>query len=229
MQKRAMLVVLIPLLCLLMSQSLANAAEISSCGLDSEVYLQGQSGYVKVDVYNNLGDKIRISNVTVQIDYYYLDGISYSQTFYTNSTLPIEILQAQSNTSYVPFTLPSNISPGYTRLLVTVSTDYWNAGPQRWVVSDSPTAELMLYVESPYKQQFEQEQSKTAQLQESVDELEAGNQQLQGQISELTRQLEDLQTANSTTTTLMYVFVAVTVVLVIITVFLQKFARRSPL
>ena len=243
MQKRAMLVVMIPLLCLLMSLSLVNAVEITSCVLDSEVYLQGQSGYVEVDVYNNMDDKIRVTDITMMIDYFYSDGTVYKQTFNTNSTLPIEILQGQSSTFYIPFMLPDNVAPGYIRLVVRVWTDIWNAQAQRWYMSDNPTAEPVLYIESPYKEQFEQEQSLNAQLLEEITELEASNEQLQGQvdqlesanvqlqaqISELGRQLDELQATYYTTTILMYVFIAATAFLALMMMFLQKFARRTPL
>lgn len=238
-----MLVILIPVLCLLASLSVVNAAEITSCVLDDEVYLQGQSGYVAVDVYNDMDDKIRVTEITLMIDYFYSDGTVYKQTFSTNSTLPIEILQAQSSTFYVPFTLPNNIASGYIRLLVRVWTDIWNAQAQRWYMSDNPTAEPILYLESAYKQQFEQEQSLNAQLledideletsnqqlQEQVDQLESANEQLQGQISELRRQLDELQATYYTTTILMYVFIAATAFLALMMMFLQKFARRTPL
>lgn len=243
MQKRAMPIIFVSILCLLASLSVANAAEITSCVLDSEVYLQGQAGYVSVDVYNNMEDKIRVTAATMMIDYFYSDGTVYKQTFNTNSTLPKEILLAESGTFYIPFTLHSNIAPGYTRLLVRVWTDIWNAQAQRWYQSDIPTEEPILYIESPYKQQFEQEQSLNAQLMEDIDELETSNQQLQaqvdqlesaneqlqGQITEIRRQLEDLQAAYYTTTILMYVFIAATAFLALMMMFLQKFARRTPL
>lgn len=238
-----MLVVTLPLLCLLMSLSHVNAAEITSCVLDSEVYLQGQSGYVKVDVYNNMDDKIRVTQITMMIDYFYSDATVYKQTWYTNSTLPVEILQTQSNTFYIPFVLPTNIAPGYIRLLVRVMTDLWNTQAQRWYMSDNPTAEPVLYIESPYKQLFEEEQSLNTQLQEDITELEASNQQLEGQvdqlesanvqlqvqISQLSHQIEELQTAYYNTTILMYVFIAIAAFLGMLMMFLMKFTRRTPL
>lgn len=238
-----MLIILIGFLCFSASLSLANAAVITSCVLDSEVYLQGQSGYVAVDVYNDQDDKIRVTEITATIDYFYSDGTVYTETFFTNSTLPIEILQGQSSTFYVPFTLPNNVASGYIRLFVRVRTDIWNVQSQRWFMSDNPTAEPVLYIESPYKQQFEQEEALNAQLQEDINELEASNQQLQGQInqlqsaneqlqgqiSEISRQLEELQTLNYNTTILMYVFIGATAFLALMMMFLQKFGRRTPL
>jgi len=236
MQRRARLVVIVPLLCLLASLSQVNAAEITSCVLDSEIYLQGQSGYVKLDIYNNLDDKIRVTDITMSIDYFYTDETVYRQQFSTNSTLPVEILQAQTGTFYVLFTLPSNIAPGYVKLVVRVWTDIWNEQAQRWYMSDNPTAEPVLYIESPYKDLFEQEQSLNTQLQEDlteletqVEQLESTNVQLQGQISELRSQLDNLQTAYYNTTILMYVFVAIAAFLALLMVFLMKFARRTPL
>ena len=242
MQKRTMLVVLIPLLCLLTLLSSARAAEITSCALDREVYLQGQSGYVKVDVYNNMDHMIRVTDITMLIDYFYTDGTVYRQTWYTNSTLPIEILLAESGTFYIPFMLPSNVAPGYIRLVAKVWTEIWNPQALRWYMSDNPTAWPILYVESPYKQLFAQEQSLNTALQEDITALEASNQllqeqvdqlgstngQLQMQISELGRQLTDLQTAYYNTTILMYVFIAIAVFLALLMMFLMKFARRAP-
>jgi hypothetical protein len=237
-----MLAVMLPLLCLLTSLSYVNAAEITSCVLDSEVYLQGQTGYAKVDVYNNMDDKIRVTQITMMIDYFYTDGTVYKQTWYTNSTLPVEILQTQTSTFYIPFTLPSNIAPGYIKPLVRVTTDLWNTQSQHWYMSDNPTAETVFYIESPYKQQFEEEQSLNEQLQEDITQLEASNQQLeeqvdqlestnvqlQAQISQLSHQVEDLQTAYYNTTILMYIFIAVAAFLAILMVFLMKFAKRTP-
>lgn len=235
MQKRTVLVVLLSLLCLSISLSSADAAEITSCVLDSEVYLQGQSGYAKVDVYNNLDDNIRVTDITMMIDYFYTDGTVYRQTWYGNSTLPVEILPTQTSTFYIPFTLPNNIAPGYIKPVVRAWTETWNVQSQRWFMSDNPTAENVLYIESPYKQLFEDEQSLNEQLQEDitelegqVDQLESTNVQLQGQISELRSQLEDLQTAYYNTTILMYVFIAVAVFLALLMMFLMKFSRKTP-
>jgi hypothetical protein len=241
MQKRAMSLVILSLLCLLTSLPHVNAAEVTSCVLDSEVYVEEQSGYVEVDVYNNMDDQIRVTQITMMIDYFYTDGTVYKQTWYTNSTLPVEIPQTQTSTFYIPFALPNNIAPGYIKLLVRVMTDLWNSQAQHWYMSDNPTAEPVLYIESPYKQQFEDQQSLNEQLQEDVTELETSNQQLQdqvnqleltntqlqAQINELTYQLEDLQTAYYTTTILMYVFVAAAAFLAILMMFLTKFSKRN--
>lgn len=228
MQKKAIIAIMLPILCLLASLSYVNAIEITSCVLDSEVYLQGQSGYAKVDIYNNMDDKIRVTQTTMMIDYFYTDGTVYRQTWYTNSTLPVEILQTETNTFYIPFTLPSNIAPGYITPLVRVMTDLWNTQSQRWYASDNPTAEPTLYIESPYKQQFEDQQTLNEQLQEDITELESSNTQLQAQINELSRQLEDLQTAYYNTTILMYVFIAIAAFLAILMTFLMKFTKRNP-
>ncbi len=242
MQKKAMLAIMLPVLCLLTSLSYVHAAEITSCTLDSEVYLQGQSGYAKVDVYNNMDDKIRVTQLTMMIDYFYTDETVYKQTFYTNSTLPVEILQTETDTFYILFTLPSNIAPGYIKPLVRAMTDLWNTQSQHWYTSDNPTTEPTLYIESPYKQQFEQEQSLNEQLQEDITELETSNQQLedqvnqleltnvqlQAQINNLSHQLEDLQTAYYNTTILMYIFIAIAAFLAILMTFLMKFTKRNP-
>jgi hypothetical protein len=51
--------------------------------------------------------------------------------------------------------LPSNIAPGYGKVNVRAKTEIWNTLTQRWTQSDNPTYELLIYVESPYKQQLQ--------------------------------------------------------------------------
>ncbi len=68
-----------------------NAATITSCALDRTVYNQGETGYISLTVYNDKDTKIRVYEVTATISYFYADGATYLQTFFTNATLPIEI------------------------------------------------------------------------------------------------------------------------------------------
>jgi hypothetical protein len=138
-----------------LSLSVGYAAEITACTLDKSTYYQGGSGYVNVTVYNDKGDNIRVTEASATINYFYADGTQYTQTFYTNATLPITVPVGQSAIVYVPFTLPADVAHGYGKINVRVKTDIWNSLTQRWVQSDSPTYELLIYIESPYKQQLQ--------------------------------------------------------------------------
>jgi hypothetical protein len=135
--------------------ALVQAADITNCTLDKEVYVQGETGYITVTVYNEKDDKIRVTEVTATIEYFYTDDTVYLQTFFTNATLPIEIEQGQTRTFHVPFSLPTNIASGYREIHVRVRSDLWYSIPQRWYTSDSPQAYPVMYIETPYKQQFE--------------------------------------------------------------------------
>jgi len=148
--------VLLPLLlALALGFSVGYAAEITACTLDKSAYYPSGSGYVNVTVYNDKGDTIRVTEVSATINYFYADGIQYTQTFYKNITQPITILVGQSETFSVSFTLPSNIAPGYGKVNVRAKTEIWNSLMQRWIQSDNPAYELLIYVESPYKQQLQ--------------------------------------------------------------------------
>jgi hypothetical protein len=148
--------VLLPLLlALALGFSVGYAAEITACTLDKSAYYPSGSGYVNVTVYNDKGDTIRVTEVSATINYFYADGTQYTQTFYKNITQPITILVGQSETFSVSFTLPSNIAPGYGKVNVRAKTEIWNSLMQRWIQSDNPTYESLIYVESPYKQQLQ--------------------------------------------------------------------------
>lgn len=221
----------------------ASAATITSCNLDRAVYNQGETGYISLTVYNDKDVKIRVYEITATINYFYADGTTYLQTFFTNATLPTEILQGQSQTFYVPFTLPASIAPGYAHVLVRAKTEIWNEAAQRWYQSDNPTTEIYPYIESPYKQLHEQQMAINEQLQNQIEEQEstinqlqdqleqqmAINEQLQDQIEEqentinqLQGQLKDLQAAYNNMTLLVYVFLAITIGLGIAMAFIMK-------
>ena len=191
----------------------ANAATITSCTLDRTVYNQGGTGYISLTVYNDKDATIRVYEITATINYFYADGTTYLQTFFTNATLPIVISQGQSQTFYVPFVLPTNIAPGYAHILVRAKTEIWNEAAQRWYQSDNPTTEIFTYIESPYKQQFEQQQ--------------AINQQLQNTINQLQIQLQSLQASYNNMTLLVYIFVAMTIALGIAMAFLMRIMLRT--
>ncbi|MEM2954160.1 MAG: hypothetical protein QXI71_06515 [Candidatus Bathyarchaeia archaeon] len=197
----------------------ANAATITSCTLDRTVYNQGGTGYISLTVYNDKDATIRVYEITATINYFYADGTTYLQTFFTNATLPIVISQGQSQTFYVPFVLPTNIAPGYAHILVRAKTEIWNEAAQRWYQSDNPTAEIYPYIESPYKQQYEQQRAINEQLQDQIEDQE-------NTINQLQSQLENLQTAYNTMTLLVYVFITITIGLGIAIAFVMKMLMK---
>jgi len=158
MHKTRLSIVLLPLLSLAITPFVAQAATITMCTFDKQVYYQGETGFIRVMIYNDNDNKIRVTEVTATIDYFYAEGTVYLQTFFTNATLPVEIQQGQSGTFYIPFSLPANIASGYTKVYVKAKTELWNSQLERWFPSDHPTYEPLLYIESPYKRQLEQQQ-----------------------------------------------------------------------
>ncbi|MEM3695080.1 MAG: hypothetical protein QXJ11_03880 [Candidatus Bathyarchaeia archaeon] len=153
--KVATLSLLLCALALAEGLSVGYAAEITACTFDRSAYYPGGSGYVNVTVYNDKGNPIRVTEVSATLNYFYTDGLQYTQTFYANVTPPFTINVGQSASFSVPFTLPANIASGYGRVNVRAKTEIWNDALQRWIQSDNPTHELLMYVESPYKQQLQ--------------------------------------------------------------------------
>ena len=204
MQKK-LLIVLLSFLSLMIIPFVANATTITSCTLDKETYLQGQTGYMTVRIYNDKDDEIQITELTATINYYYTDGNVYLQTFYTSATLPIQIQQGQSSTFHIPFSLPTNIASGYTNINVKAKTELWTAN-WTWRLSDHPTYQQKLFIESPYKQQLEEQQTT--------------NQQLQ-------TELQEQQSINEYITTMTYIFGATTILFAAVIGFLIILYRKS--
>jgi hypothetical protein len=146
----------------------AKGAEITSATPNKETYLAGQTGYILVTMYNDRNANISVTELSATVDYYYTDGTVYVQKFFTSVELPDEIEPGQSKTYNVPISLPTNIAPGYVNLLVSVRTSLWISETGRWISSDNPSQQVKLYVESPYKQSYEDSQQ---QLQDSQEEL----------------------------------------------------------
>ncbi len=206
MRKNRILIVMMSVFFLMMLSPFTQAATITTCTFDKESYNPGQTGYVTVTVYNDEESKIRVFELTATIDYYYNDDNVYLQTFFTNPDPPTEIQQGQSDTFQIQFSLPTNIAPGYTTLLVKAKTEIWSEGAQRWQGSDHPTYQPTMYIESPYKQQYEDQQVTNTNLQNDIRELQA---------------------INGTTTSLMYLFTMTTVVFAIVTVLFVVLSRRQ--
>jgi hypothetical protein len=157
MPNKRLLIVLLPFLSLMIIP-FVQAATITVCTFDKDTYNQGETGYITVTVYNDEETKIRVTELTATINYYYTDGNVYIQKFYTDATLPTEIQQGNSNNFYIPFSLPTNIASGYTDIHVKAITELWNEEAERWFGSEHPTYEPKLYIESPYKQESEGQQ-----------------------------------------------------------------------
>lgn len=205
MPKKRLLILLLPLLVLMIVPLAAKAATITGCTFDREVYEQGETGYLTIAIYNDKDNTIRVNELTATIDYYYTDGNIYIQTFFTTTTLPVEIQQGQSSTFHIPFSLPTNVAPGYTNLLVKAETELWNDNSETWGWSDHPTYEPKLYIESPYKQLFEDQEQLSGRLQ---------------------TQLQELQAVNNTTTTVMYLLIITAMICIAITAFLILLNRK---
>ncbi len=199
MRKSRFLIVLVSFLCSIVVPLAAHAAEITVCTFNKEAYRQGEIGYITVTVYNDRDNKIRITELTASVEYYYIDGNVYVQKFYTDATLPVEIEQGTSSSFHIPFSLPTNIAPGYTSFYVKAVTELWGPSERNWVWSDHPTYQPTLYIESPYKQQSEEYQ----------------------------QQLEDQLTTNENTTNMMYLFGGTTLVFAGLAGFLFLLYRRS--
>ncbi len=233
MNRKTIATIALMLSCFAMITLTAQAATITSCTFDKEVYEQGDTGVISVAVHNDQDDKIRVTELAAVIDYFYSDETVYTQTFFTNATLPVEILVGQSIVLYVPFTLPNNIASGYTRLFVRARTEIWNVQAQRWYASDTGIYEPVLYIESPYKEQFEQEQTLNQQLQEELEEQQDAIQQLQTQLDQqentnvlLSQQLSELQAAYNTNTMIMVVLGVMVISLVAVVMFVFALSRK---
>ena len=153
MNKRNLSIVLFMLSWLLVIPSVAHATTITSCVFDKKPYYPGETGFITVTLYNDKDDKIRIAELTATIDYYYTDQVVYEQAFFTNATLPVEVESQESKTFYIPFSLPTNIAPGYTELYVRARAELWHTESSSWSGSEYPTYRPTVYIESPYKPQ----------------------------------------------------------------------------
>jgi len=196
---------LIPLLLFLSSMIIpfGQATTITACTFDKDTYNQGETGHITVTIYNDEDSKIRVTGLTAAINYYYDDGNVYVQTFYTDATLPAEIQPGNSSSFSIPFSLPTNIASGYTSVYVKAITEEWNLQSEMWFAAEHPTYQPLLYIESPYKEQLEEQVTINEQLEEQLEDQQTINEQLDGQLEEqvtineqLEEQLEDQQTIN---------------------------------
>lgn len=186
MSRKIVLVALLSFAVLLMSTlQTANAATITSATLDKNVYLAGQTGYITVTVYNDEEETIRVTELTATIDYYYADGTVYVQKFFTGATLPDEIPVGDSETYQIAISLPTNLAHGYTNPSIEARTEIWWSQIERWVGSDRPTYKVKLYVESPYKQSYENSQQELQATQEELQREKTLNGNLSNNVNML--------------------------------------------
>ncbi len=184
-----------------------QAATITQCTLDEDTYYQGDTGYMTVTIYNDKDYKIQVTELTATINYYYTDETTYVQKFYTDADLPAEIQPGNSSSFEIPFSLPTNIAAGYTKFDVKAKTEVWNPQTERWFLSDHPSYQPLLYIESPYKDRFEDQLTINDQLEEQLDEQ---------------------QTINKNTTNMMYLFGATTIAFAAVAGFLYFIFNRRP-
>ena len=185
--KKQIIVMLLALTCTLVTLFIpsAQASTITSATFNRDVYQQGETGYITVTVYNDQEAKIQVTELTATIDYFYSDENIYIQTFYSDEDFPIEIERGETNSFHLPFSLPTNIAPGYTEIYVRAKAEIWHNQSEIWYSSEYPTSRPLLYIESPYKQWFETQ--------------DAANNVLQ-------TELQEIQAINATTTGLLYLF-----------------------
>jgi len=176
MNKKLILISSLSFLALMSVLRIVNAATIPTATLDKETYLAGQTGSISVSVYNDKSEKIRVTELSATINYYYADRTIYVQKFFTGTTLPDEIPAGQTKTYQISLSLPTNIASGFTNLAIETKTDIWHTPDERWTTSDRPTYQLKLYIESPYKQLYESSQGE-------LNEQEATNQSLSSMMS----------------------------------------------
>ena len=159
MDRKTTLMLLLSSLTLISAIQAVSSASITAASLDRAEYLAGQTGYISVTIYNDESEKIRVTELSATIDYYYADGTKYIQKFFTSATLPDEIAAGQSETYQIPISLPTNLAHGYTNPRVEAYTDVWRPQDDRWTTSDRPTWNtLKLYVQTAYKQMYETSQ-----------------------------------------------------------------------
>jgi hypothetical protein len=164
MYKKLALIGLLYFLALMVVPQVANAATMTSCTSDRDAYKQGETCIVYVTIYNDENSKIRVTQLSATIDYYTTDDVRYLQKSFTNTELPDEIPAGESATYQISIDLPNNLASGYTNPKVEATTEIWRAFDSKWVNSDYLNSDYMtskpkIYIESQYKQMYEDQVS----------------------------------------------------------------------
>ena len=126
MDKKRFSIVSFAFFCACIIPSVAQATTITPCIFDEKPYYPGQTGFLAVTLYNDQNGKSRITVLAATINYYCDDQVSYPQTFIPNATLSVQIQSGYNQTLYVPFSLPTNIAPGCTKLSVETTAQLYN-------------------------------------------------------------------------------------------------------
>jgi len=172
MNKKLFLIPILSIVVIISVLQNVNAATITAATLDKNTYLAGQTGYILVTIYNEDSEKIRVTELTATIDYYYTDGTVYLQKFFTSDTLPDEIPAGQSQIFQIPISLPNNIANGYTNPLVEARTEIWHQQTDTWTYSDYQRySNIKLYIESPYKEWYTDSQQQLVTQKSANDSL----------------------------------------------------------
>lgn len=221
MNKKLAFVSILSFLALMSVLQSAKAATIPSAALDREVYFAGETGDITVSVYNEENDKIRVTEVSATVNYYYEDGTIYVQKFFSNEVFPVEIDVGETESFNIPLSLPTNIAHGYLNPIVEARTDLWYEPSQHWFTSDRPSYSLKLYVESPYKELYEGSQDELASTEDQLADTQQELANTEDQLAE-----EQLLTGNLNSMVIM--FAATTLVFVTVTAFLgfYMFTKR---
>jgi len=155
---RKIIITMLSVLALISAIQTATATSITTASLDKTAYLAGQTGYISVTIYNDKSEKIQVTELSATLSYYYTDGTIYIQKFFTSASLPDEIAAGQSGNYQIPISLPTNVASGYTNPRIEAYTEIWRPQDGHWIGSDHPTyTNMKLYIETPYKQAFEEE------------------------------------------------------------------------
>ncbi len=128
MAKRWILLSVAAVLLAVVSLPSAFAVSVNTFSWDKSSYNPGDSGTVKLTVYNDQSSLIRVTSVDINFGYYYQDGRVYSQDF-VSPALSMNVTQGTSGQSIsIQFNLPSNIATGYFTPSITVSYNVLNGG-----------------------------------------------------------------------------------------------------
>ncbi len=158
-------IILLSVLAFMGAIQAALATSITTASLDKTTYLAGQTGYISATIYNDKSESIRVTELSATVNYYYVDGTIYVQKFFASGSLPTQIPAGESETFQIPISLPTNIAHGYTNPRIEARTDIRHPQDDHWMTSDHPTySDLKLYIETPYKQAFEEEQATNSSL-----------------------------------------------------------------
>jgi hypothetical protein len=163
MYKKKLLMALLCFFALMVVPQVAKATMMTSADSDKVSYLQGETCVISVTIYNDENAKIRVTQLSATIDYYTEDGVRYVQKSFTDTVLPEEIPEGESSAYQITIVLPDNVAPGYTNPRVEATTEIWRALDSRWLSSDYLNSDYLsskpkIYVESPYRQMYDNSQ-----------------------------------------------------------------------